>query len=74
MDSVVAAAVALWFFVSAAWTAGVGVAAIRTREFAPQLGLELRGRPARLAGWAALVVAAALFAAGALVSFVAARA
>jgi hypothetical protein len=74
MDAVIAAAVALWFFASAGYAASVGTAAIRTRTFAPELGLELHGRAAAAAGWATLVLAAALFAAGALVTFVATRA
>ncbi len=74
MDSFVAAAVALWFFVFAGWAGTVGVDAIRTRTYLPQLGLALEGAAAVAAGWATLVLAAAFFAAGALVSFVAARA
>lgn len=74
MESLLAAAAALWFMVSAGYAASVGVAAIRTRSYAPDLGLELRGRGAVVAGWATLVLSAALLAAGALVSFVASRA
>ena len=74
MDSVVAAIVALFFFVAASYAGSVSVAAIRTRSFAPELGLEIRGGAAVLAGWVTLVFAAALFGAGVLVWFVAMRA
>jgi hypothetical protein len=74
MDSIVAAMVSLWFWVTAAYAAGVGVSAIRTRSYAPELGLEIRGREAAVAGALTLVFAGALFAAGALVWFVAMRA
>jgi hypothetical protein len=49
------------------------VSAIRTRTYAPQLGLDVQGSAASVAGWCTLVLAAALFAAGALVSWVASR-
>ncbi len=74
MDAVVSAAVALWFFVFAGYAGTVGVDAIRTRTYLPKLGLELEGGVAVAAGWATLVLAAAFFAAGALVTYVAARA
>jgi hypothetical protein len=74
VESIFVAAMSFWYFVSAGYAASVGVAAIRTRAYAPDLGLELRGRPAVAAGWATLVFATALLAAGAYVSFVATRA
>ncbi len=73
-DAIVAAVVTLWFFVGAGYAGSVGVAAIRTRTFAPALGLDIHGRTAAALGWVALVLAAALFAAGVLVSYVATRA
>ena len=74
MDSVIAAAVALWFFVFAGYAGTVGADAIRTRTYLPKLGLALEGGAAVAAGWATLVLAATFFAAGALVTYVAARA
>ena len=74
MDSIVVAAVTLWFYVSAGYAATVGVSAIRTRTYAPHLGLDVQGWAASVAGWVTLVLAIALFAAGALVSWVASRA
>ncbi len=71
-DAVVAALVSLWFFVTAGYGAVVAVAAIRTRRFAPELGLDVQGRAAVVAGWATLVLAAACLGAGLLVSRVAA--
>jgi hypothetical protein len=68
----IAALVSLWFFVSAAYAALVGCAAIRTGAYAPGLGLDLRGRAASAAGWITLAVAVALAGAGLLVSWVAA--
>ena len=73
MDSVVAALVALLYFVSAGYAGNVGMSAIRTRTYAPKLGLEIQDGAAVAAGWATLVVASAFFAAGALVAFVASR-
>ncbi len=70
VSAIVAALVTLWFYVSAAYAAWLGVSAIRTREFAPRLGLEIRGAAASAMGWMALVIAVALVAAGALVSYV----
>ncbi len=70
MSAIVAALVTLWFYVSAAYAAWIGVQAIRTREFAPELGLEIRGAVASVAGWLTLVLSIALLAAGALVSYV----
>ena len=69
-----AALVSLWFFVSAAYVARVAVHAIRGGAFAPELGLEVRGRVATALGWATLVIAAAFLAAGVLIALVAARA
>lgn len=74
MDAVIAAVVALWFFVFAGYAAAIGTDAIRTRTYLPRLGLALEGGVAVAAGWATLVLAAAFFGAGALVTFVAARA
>ncbi len=73
MDAFIAAGVALWFFVSAGYAATVGMHALRTGAFAPDLGLEVRGRTATVLGCATLVIAAALFAAGALIAFVGSR-
>ncbi len=70
LSAVVAALVTLWFLVSGAYAAFVGVSAIRTRDFAPRLGLDLRGPGAAAAGWLTFALALALFAAGALVSYV----
>ncbi len=72
-SAIAAALVTLWFYVSAGWAGIIGVSAIRRRTFAPELGLEVRGRTAAALGWATLVLAAALLAAGALVSYVAMR-
>ncbi len=69
-SAVAAALVTLWFYVSAAYAGWVGLSAIRTREFAPRLGLEIRGMAASVAGCMAIVLALALAAAGALVSYV----
>jgi hypothetical protein len=74
MDSAVAGIVALFFFVTAGYAGSVSIAAIRTRSYAPELGLEVRGGAAVLAGWMTLVFAVALFGAGVLVWFVAMRA
>ncbi len=71
--AVFAALASLWFFVSAAYAARVAVRAIRTGAFAPDLGLDVHGRTATALGWATLVIAAALLAAGALVAYVGAR-
>ncbi len=71
MHSIIAAAVTLWFFVAAGYAGSVGVSAIRTRSYAPQLGFDLEGAGAVAAGWATLVLGAALFAAGVLVFYVA---
>ncbi len=68
--AVVAALVTLWFSISGAYLAAVAVSAIRTKTYAPRLGLDVRGTAASVAGWATLVLALALFAAGALVSYV----
>lgn len=70
LSALVAALVTLWFWVSGAYAALVGIAAIRTGAYAPRLGLDLRGPGASVAGWITLVLALALFAAGALVSYV----
>lgn len=70
LSALVAALVTLWFYVSGAYAAGLGLSAIRKGTFAPRLGLDVRGPAASVAGWLALVLAAALFAAGALVSYV----
>ncbi len=70
IDAFIAAAVALWFLVSAGYAATVAVSAIRTQTYAPDLGLDVRGRAASVLGWVTLVVAAALLAAGLLVAFV----
>lgn len=74
MESLVVAAVSTWYLVCAGYAATVAVAAIRTGAYAPELGLELRGRAAVVAGWVTLVLAAALLTAGAYISFVATRA
>jgi hypothetical protein len=74
VEPVVVAAVSFWYFVSAGYAASVGVAAIRTKAYAPHLGLEIRGSAAVAAGWVTLVLAAALLTAGAYISFVATRA
>ncbi len=71
MDEIIPAAVTLWLFVAAGYAATVGVSAIRTRTYAPQLGLDVQGRGAVAAGWATLALAAALFVAGLLVFWVA---
>ncbi len=70
LSAVVAALVTLWFCVSGAYATFLGVYAIRTGTYAPQLGLDLRGHGASVAGWLTLALALALFAAGALVSYV----
>ncbi len=70
LAAVAAALVTLFFFVSGACAAAVAVSAIRTRTYAPQLGLDVQGVAARVAGWVTLVLALALFAAGVLVSYV----
>ncbi|HET8542175.1 MAG TPA: hypothetical protein VFL83_20020 [Anaeromyxobacter sp.] len=74
MDSLIVAIVTLWFFVTAGYAGTVGVSALRTRTYAPDLGLGLHGGAAVAAGIATLLLAAALFAAGVLVTFVATRA
>lgn len=73
VESVLVAAVSFWYLVGAGYAASVGVDAIRTRAYAPQLGLEVRGGAAVAAGWVTLVLATALLAAGLYVSFIAAR-
>ncbi len=70
LSAVVAALVTLWFCVSGTYATFVGISAIRTGTYAPQLGLDLRGQGASVAGWLTLALALALFAAGALVSYV----
>jgi hypothetical protein len=70
LSAVGAALVTLWFLVSGGYAFALGVSAIRTRAYAPALGLDVRGTAASVAGWMTLVLAAALFAAGALVSYV----
>ncbi len=70
LSAVVAALVTLWFCVSGAYAAFVGLSAVRTRTYAPELGLDLRGPGASVAGWLTIALALALFASGALVSYV----
>ncbi len=71
-DAVVAALVSLWFVVCAAYGVVVAVAALRTRRFAPELGIDVHGRAAIVSAGVTLVLAVAFLAAGLLVARVAA--